>query len=104
MYSGSKNRGATGQSFIISLILHGAILLVLGAYIAYTQSPPVKEWVASTFLKAQKDYSQTYHTNGTACTYRGCAGCTTCNHFCGRESAQGYYFYCSGIQCCSYQA
>ena len=49
------SRKTTGQSFLISLILHGAILLVLGAYIAYTQSPPVKEWVASTFLKAQKD-------------------------------------------------
>jgi hypothetical protein len=31
------------------------ILLILGAYIAYTQSPPIKEWVASTFLKAQKE-------------------------------------------------
>jgi hypothetical protein len=50
-----KSGKDTGQAFIISLILHGAILLVLGAYIAYTQSPPVKEWVASTFLKAQKE-------------------------------------------------
>jgi hypothetical protein len=50
-----KRRGATGQSFIIALIIHGALLLVLGAYIAYTQSPPIKEWVASTFLKAQKE-------------------------------------------------
>jgi hypothetical protein len=49
-----RNR-STSQAFIISLILHGVILLVLGAYIAYTQSPPVKEWVASTFLKAQKE-------------------------------------------------
>ena len=45
----------TSQSFIISLILHAVILLVLGVYIAYTQSPPVKEWVTSTFLKAQKE-------------------------------------------------
>jgi hypothetical protein len=50
-----KRRGATGTSFIIALIVHGALLLVLGAYIAYTQSPPIKEWVASTFLKAQKE-------------------------------------------------
>jgi hypothetical protein len=50
-----KQKGNTGQSFIIALIIHGGILLVLGAYIAYTQSPPVKEWVASTFLKAQKE-------------------------------------------------
>lgn len=50
-----QNQKTTGQSFIIALILHGAILLVLGAYIAYTQAPPVKEWVASTFLKAQKE-------------------------------------------------
>jgi len=42
------------QSFLISLIIHGAILLVLSAYIAYTQSPPVKEWVSSVFIKAQK--------------------------------------------------
>jgi hypothetical protein len=40
------------QSFLISLIIHGAILL--SAYIAYTQSPPVKEWVSSVFIKAQK--------------------------------------------------
>ncbi|MGQ9608510.1 MAG: DUF4159 domain-containing protein [bacterium] len=51
----AKQGATTGQSFIIALILHGAILLILGAYIAYTQSPPVKEWVASTFLKAQKE-------------------------------------------------
>jgi len=50
-----KQKGTTGQSFIIALIIHGGILLILGAYIAYTQSPPVKEWVASTFLKAQKE-------------------------------------------------
>ena len=50
--SGAKS---TGQAFIVALILHGAILLVLGAYIAYTQAPPIKEWVASTFLKAQKE-------------------------------------------------
>jgi len=55
MLRSSGGGKTTGQSFIISLILHGAILLVLGAYIAYTQSPPVKEWVASTFLKAQKE-------------------------------------------------
>jgi hypothetical protein len=55
MRSSSSGARATSQAFIISLILHGAILLVLGAYIAYTQSPPVKEWVASTFLKAQKE-------------------------------------------------
>ena len=48
----SKN---TSQSFLISLILHGVILLVLGAYITYTQSPPVKEWVASVFLKTPKE-------------------------------------------------
>jgi hypothetical protein len=51
----SRSTKTTSQSFIISLILHGVILFVLGAYIAYTQSPPVKEWVASTFLKAQKE-------------------------------------------------
>ena len=51
----SRSTRTTSQSFIISLILHGVILFVLGAYIAYTQSPPVKEWVASTFLKAQKE-------------------------------------------------
>jgi len=48
-------RSSTSQAFILALIIHGAILLVLGAYIAYTQSPPIKEWVASTFLKAQKE-------------------------------------------------
>jgi hypothetical protein len=48
-------KGATGPAFIIALIIHGGLLLVLGAYIAYTQSPPIKEWVASTFLKAQKE-------------------------------------------------
>jgi len=46
---------STGQAFMIALILHGAILFILGAYIAYTQAPPIKEWVASTFLKAQKE-------------------------------------------------
>lgn len=51
----SSTKKTTGQSFVIALILHGAIVLILGAYIAYTQSPPVKEWVASTFLKAQKE-------------------------------------------------
>ena len=52
--SSRKSSGkTTGQSFIISLILHGAILLVLGAYIAYTQSPEIQEFVASTFLKPQ---------------------------------------------------
>jgi len=50
-----RGESTTGQAFIIALIIHGAILLVLGAYIAYTQSPPIKEWVASTFLKAQKE-------------------------------------------------
>jgi len=55
MRSSSAGGKTTSQSFVISLILHGVILLVLGAYIAYTQSPPVKEWVASTFLKAQKE-------------------------------------------------
>jgi len=49
----SSNK-TTGQSFIIALILHGVILLVLGAYIAYTQSAIVKEFMASTFLKPQK--------------------------------------------------
>jgi len=48
-------RSSTSQAFILALIIHGAALLVLGAYIAYTQSPPIKEWVASTFLKAQKE-------------------------------------------------
>jgi len=55
MQSNKGSGKATGQAFVIYLILHGVILLVLGAYIAYTQSPPVKEWVASTFLKAQKE-------------------------------------------------
>jgi len=55
MQSNKGSGKATGQAFIISLILHGVILLVLGAYIAYTQSPPVKEWVASAFLKARKE-------------------------------------------------
>ena len=50
-----RKGGSTSQAFILALIIHGAILLVLGAYIAYTQSPPIKEWVASTFLKAQKE-------------------------------------------------
>ena len=44
----------TSQSLLISLILHGVILLVLGAYITYTQSPVIQEFVASTFLKPQK--------------------------------------------------
>jgi len=50
-----KAQKNTGQAFLVSLILHGAILLVLGAYIAYSQVPEAKEWVASTFLKAQKE-------------------------------------------------
>ena len=50
----SSNK-ATSQAFIISLILHGAIVLILGAYIAYTQVPEAKEFFASTFLKAQKE-------------------------------------------------
>ncbi len=54
MYSKKSNK-ATSQSFLISLILHGAIVLVLGAYIAYTQVPEAKEFFASTFLKAQKE-------------------------------------------------
>lgn len=49
----SSNK-TTGQSFIIALILHGVILIVLGAYIAYTQSAVVQEFMASTFLKPQK--------------------------------------------------
>jgi uncharacterized protein DUF4159 len=44
----------TSQSLLISLIFHGVILLVLGAYITYTQSPVIQEFVASTFLKPQK--------------------------------------------------
>lgn len=51
----SSSAKSTGQAFVVALILHGAIVLVLGAYIAYTQAPPIKEWVASTFLKAQKE-------------------------------------------------
>jgi uncharacterized protein DUF4159 len=53
----NRNKGSsktTGQSFIIALILHGVILIVLGAYIAYTQSAVVQEFMASTFLKPQK--------------------------------------------------
>jgi len=50
-----RGGSSTSQAFILALIIHGAILLILGAYIAYTQSPPIKEWVASTFLKAQKE-------------------------------------------------
>ena len=44
----------TSQSFLISFIIHGAIILILGSYIAYTQSPPIKEWISNVFLKAQK--------------------------------------------------
>jgi hypothetical protein len=55
MFQRKGTAKSTGQAFMIALILHGAILFVLGAYIAYTQSPPIKEWVASTFLKAQKE-------------------------------------------------
>jgi VIT1/CCC1 family predicted Fe2+/Mn2+ transporter len=33
----SSSTKTTGQAFIVALILHGAILLILGAYIAYTQ-------------------------------------------------------------------
>jgi hypothetical protein len=55
MYSSRKSSGkTTSQAFVISLILHGALLLVLGVYIAYTQSEEIQEFVASTFLKPQK--------------------------------------------------
>ncbi|HGJ65928.1 TPA: hypothetical protein ENS27_11140, partial [bacterium] len=50
-----KQGVATSQAFIIALIIHGALLLILGAYIAYTQTPQVKEWVQSTFLKPKQD-------------------------------------------------
>jgi len=55
MYSSRKGSSkTTGQAFVVALILHGVLLLVLGAYIAYTQSPEIQEFVASTFLKPQK--------------------------------------------------
>ncbi len=46
-----RGNKATSQSFLLSLIIHGVILLALGAYITYTQSPEIQEFVASTFLK-----------------------------------------------------
>lgn len=42
------------QSLLMSLIIHGAIILILGSYIAYIQTPPVKEWISNVFLKVQK--------------------------------------------------
>ena len=53
-FRNGSSRKTTGQACIVALILHGMILLVLGAYIAYTQSPQIQEFVASTFLKPQK--------------------------------------------------
>jgi len=50
-----KQKGTTSQAFVIALIIHGGLLLILGAYIAYTQTPQVKEWVQSTFLKPKQD-------------------------------------------------
>ena len=54
MFARKSSSKTTGQSFIIALIVHGVLLLVLGAYIAYTQSPEIQEFLASTFLKPQK--------------------------------------------------
>ena len=55
MYSSNKaSNKTTGQAFVVALIIHGVLVIVLGAYIAYTQSGLVQEFVASTFLKPQK--------------------------------------------------
>ena len=37
--------GRTSTSFIISLALHGILVLVLGFYMAYTQSEKFQAWV-----------------------------------------------------------
>ena len=50
-----RSNRTTNQSLLISLIIHGVILLVLGVYITYTQSPVIQEFVASTFLQPQKE-------------------------------------------------
>lgn len=44
----------TTQSLLISLAIHGIIILILGTYLIYTQSPPVKEWISNVFLKTLK--------------------------------------------------
>jgi len=44
----------TTQSLLISLVIHGIIILILGTYLVYTQSPPVKEWISNVFLKTLK--------------------------------------------------
>lgn len=43
--------GRTSTSFIISLALHGILVLVLGFYMAYTQSERFQAWVDATFFK-----------------------------------------------------
>ena len=50
-----RSNRTTSQSLLISLIIHGVILFILGVYITYTQSPVIQEFVASTFLKPQKE-------------------------------------------------
>ena len=50
-----RSNRTTNQSLLMSLIIHGVILLVLGVYITYTQSPVIQEFVASAFLQPQKE-------------------------------------------------
>lgn len=43
--------GRTSSAFVISLVLHGVIAIVLGFYMAYTQSERFQQWVDATFFK-----------------------------------------------------